>query len=162
MFSTPEGLNYGRRSMSTFTQILYHIIFATKDRQRVLRADGRQDLYKYIWGVVRNNNCHLYRIGGVEDHVHILTHVHPTVAIAELVKSIKVSTSVCIKEQRVFPEFDVWQEEYGAFTHSIHEKEALIKYIKSQEEHHRVQTFREELAELLKQADVPYDERYLE
>ena len=71
-------MNYSRTQMSTFTQILYHIVFATKDRQRVLQSERRQELFKYIWGVVRNKNCHLYRIGGVEDHVHILTSLHPS------------------------------------------------------------------------------------
>jgi putative transposase len=110
--------------MSTFTQILYHVVFATKDRQRVLRPEHRQELYKYMWGIIRNKDCHLYRIGGVEDHVHILTSLHPSVSLADLVKSIKVSTSMWIKEQRVFPEFEGWQEGYSAFTHSIQEKDA--------------------------------------
>ena len=148
--------------MSTFTQILYHIVFATKDRQRVLRPERRQELYKYLWGVIRNKDCHLYRIGGVEDHVHILTSLHPRVSLADLVKTIKVSTSMWIKEQRVFPEFESWQEGYSAFTHSIQEKDALVKYIKGQEEHHRVRTFKEELTELLKQAGVAYEEKCLE
>jgi len=148
--------------MSTFTQILYHIVFATKDRQRVLRADRRQDLYEYMRGVIRNKHCHLHRIGGVEDHVHILTSLHPTLALADLVKAIKVSTSMWIQEKKVFSEFESWQDGYSAFTHCIQEKDAIIKYIKGQEEHHRACTFKEELAELLKQAGVAHEERYLE
>ena len=148
--------------MSTFTQVLYHIVFATKDRQRVLRPERRQEMYKYIWGVIRNKDCHLYRIGGVEDHVHILTSLHPSVSLAELVKAIKVSTSLWVKENKMFSEFDGWQDGYGAFTHCFQERDAIVKYIKNQEEHHRVRTFKEELAELLKQAGVAFEERYLE
>jgi putative transposase len=148
--------------MSTFTQILYHIVFATKDRQRVLSPEKRQELYKCIWGILRNKDCHLYRIGGVEDHVHILTSLHPGVSLADLLKTIKVSTSMWIKEHRLFPQFEGWQEGYSAFTDSIQEKDVLVKYIKGQEEHHRMRTFKEELTELLKQAGVTYEERHLE
>lgn len=155
-------MNYRRGEMSTFTQILYHIVFATKDRQRVLRPDRREELLKYIWGILKNKDCHLYRINAVEDHVHILTGLHPTVSLADLVKTIKVGTSAWIKEQCVFPEFDNWQEGYGAFTIGFHEKNAIIEYIKGQQEHHRHRPFKEELAELLKKAGVKYDERYLE
>jgi REP element-mobilizing transposase RayT len=79
--------------MSTFTQIYYHIVFSTKNRERVLLANRRDDLFRYIWGILKNKDCHLYRISGVEDHLHILTEIHPTIALATLVKDIKISTS---------------------------------------------------------------------
>ncbi len=79
--------------MSTFTQIYYHVVFSTKDRVPVLAADKREKLFRYAWGILKNKDCHLYRINGVEDHVHILTSLHPTVCLADLVKEVKVSTS---------------------------------------------------------------------
>ena len=79
--------------MSTFTQIYYHFVFSTKDRLPALRPEKREDLYRYTWGILKNKNYHLYRIGGVEDLVHILTSLHPTVCLADLAKDIKISTS---------------------------------------------------------------------
>ena len=147
--------------MSTYTQILYHIIFATKNRRRVLDKAGREDLFRYMWGIVKNQECHLYRINGVEDHVHLLTSLHPMVALAGLVKDLKVASSLWIKENRVFSEFEAWQEGYGAFTHSLDEKDRLIEYIKGQEEHHRSVDFLDEYRRFLKEAGMQLDERYL-
>ena len=147
--------------MSTFTQIYYHIVFSTKGRERVLLAGKRDDLFRYTWGVLRNKNCHLYRIGGVEDHMHILTGLHPTVALASLVKDIKTSTSSWIKQNEVFPDFDHWQDGYGAFTVSHSDKDAAVEYIKGQEEHHQTISFKDELRGFLLKHGVEFDERYL-
>lgn len=75
--------------MSTFTQILYHIVFSTKNRERTLSVEKRPDIFKYIWGVIQNKKSHPYWINGVEDHLHIATHIHPTIALAPLIKDIK-------------------------------------------------------------------------
>ena len=147
--------------MSTYTQILYHIVFATKNRHRVLVQARREDLFRYVWGIIKNHQCHLYRIGGVEDHIHILSSLHPTVALADLIKAIKVASSIWIKEERVFPDFESWQEGYAAFTHSLGEKDRLIEYIKGQEEHHRTVSFLDEYRETLRAAGMELDERYL-
>ena len=77
--------------MSTYTQILYQLVFSTKNKERTLIKDKREDLYRYIWGILKNQKCHLYRIGGVEDHIHIITHLHPSVALAKLIKDISAS-----------------------------------------------------------------------
>jgi len=148
--------------MSTYTQIYYHLVFATKERESVLIKDHREDLFRYIWGVVKNKHGHLYRINGVEDHLHILTSLHPSVSLADFIKDIKVSTAKWIKEKSVFPGFRSWQEGYGAFTHATNDKDRLIEYIKGQEEHHRTRTFREELKELLNEAGVTFDEKHLD
>ena len=91
--------------MSTYTQILYQIVFSTKYREPLLNKSNREELFKYIWGVLKNKNCHLYRINGVEDHLHIVTHLHPSVSLASLVKDIKVSSSIYIKENNLFISF---------------------------------------------------------
>ena len=148
--------------MSTYTQILCHIVFSTKHRGATLAAERRRDLFAYIWGILKKNQCHLYRLNGVADHIHILTSLHPTLALAALVKDIKVASSAWIKSEKVFPMFDHWQDGYGAFTYSMNDKDALIEYIKNQEEHHRTETFADEYRRFLKEAGIEFDERYLE
>ena len=147
--------------MSTYTQILYQIVFSTKYRERTLTKNNRDELFKYIWGLLKNKKCHLYRINGVEDHLHIVTHLHPTIALSSLVKDIKVSSSLYIKEQNLFENFTSWQEGYGAFTYSIKEKDRLIEYVKNQEAHHSIKTFKDEYIELLTEHEIEFDEKYL-
>ncbi|HLO58362.1 MAG TPA: IS200/IS605 family transposase [Bacteroidales bacterium] len=147
--------------MNTFTQILYQIVFATKNHEKNLIDQNRKALFQYIFGILNEKKCHLYRIGGVRDHIHIVTHVHPTVALSDLVRDIKVASSGFIKDQHLFPNFSGWQDGYGGFTYSIEAKDNLIEYVKNQEEHHRKRTFKEELIALLKEHGIPYDEKYL-
>ena len=147
--------------MSTHTQICYHIVFSTKDRVPVLKADRREDLFRYIWGIVKNRKSHLYRINGPEDHVHILTSLHPTVNLADFVKEIKTGTALWIKEKSVFRSFSHWQDGYGAFTHSKAEISPLIEYIKGQAEHPKRTTFAEEYRKLSVEAGIEFDERFM-
>ncbi len=147
--------------MSTYTQILYQIVFGTKHHHMTLVKEHREELFKYIWGILENKKCHLYRINGIENHVHILTHLHPSVSLAGLVKDIKLASTKFIKEKNLFPAFEGWQDGYGAFTYSLDAKDNLINYIKNQVEHHREKTFREEYIELLKEHGIEYDEKYL-
>lgn len=148
--------------MSTYTQILYQIVFSTKSRKPTLLKENRTELFKYIWGILKNKKCHLYRINGVEDHLHIVTHIHPTVALASLVKDIKLAASAHIKENNLFPDFRGWQEGYAAFTYSIDAKDNLIEYVKNQEAHHKTKTFKEELIALLLEHGIEFEEKYLE
>ena len=147
--------------MSTYTQIIYQIVFSTKDRKHTLDKENRAALFKFIWGILKNKNCHLYRINGVEDHIHIVTHIHPMVALGKLVKDIKLGATSYIKEVGLFPKFGGWQDGYAAFTYSIDAKENLIEYEKNQEVHHQTMTFKEELIELLEEHGIPYEEKYL-
>jgi putative transposase len=144
-----------------YTQFLYQIVFSTKYRKKVLIPEGRDKLFKYITGILKNKNCHLYQINGVEDHIHILTHIHQSIAVAKLVQTVKTASSSWIKENRIFPEFTNWQTKYGAFTYHIREKERLINYIKRQEEHHRKKNSVDEFKELLIEHGIEFDERYL-
>lgn len=156
--ANPERTN---KNMSTYTQILYQIVFGTKNRERTLTVNNRKELFKYICGILQNKKCHLYQINGVEDHLHILTHLHPSVALADLIKDIKLASSKYIKEKNLFPKFNGWQDGYGAFTYSIDRKDVLINYIKNQEERHRIKTFREEYIELLQAHGIDFEEKYL-
>jgi REP element-mobilizing transposase RayT len=147
--------------MNTYTQILYQIIFAPKNHEKALNADNRQDLYKYIFGILKNKRCHLYRIGGVSDHIHIITHLHPLISLASIVKDIKVASTEYIKTRKLFPMFSGWQDGYGGFTYSFNDKDRLIEYVKNQEEHHRTKTFKEEFIELLIEQGIECNDKYL-
>ena len=147
--------------MSTFTQILYHIVFSTKYRERTLSRDSRPEIFKYIWGVIEGHKSHPYWINGVEDHLHIATHIHPTVPLSTLVKNIKLASSSHIGDHRIFKSFAGWQDGYAAFTCSYQDKDRLINYIKNQEEHHKKVSFKEELIALLNEHGIEFDERYL-
>jgi len=148
--------------MSTYTQILYHIVFATKNREPVLHKDRRDDLYKYIWGIIKKRDGHLYRIGGIDDHVHILCSLHPSITLADLLKEIKVATAQWIKANQAFPGFTHWQGGYGAFPCSGHSKERVIEYIRNQEAHHAKVSAADELKRLLSDAGIEYDPKYFE
>lgn len=147
--------------MSTYTQSLIQIVFSTKYREKTLTKPNREELFRYIWGVLKNNDCHLYRIGGINDHIHIATHIHPAVSVAELVKDIKLASSDYIKKQNLFPDFSGWQSGYGWFTYSFRDKDQLIEYVKNQEKHHEAKDYITELIELLKEHEVEFDEKYL-
>jgi putative transposase len=146
--------------MSSYRQLLYHLVFRTKDSLPAIKQDNVSQLYAYISGIIRNKNSHLYRINGIENHVHILTDVHPSVALADLVKEIKVSTSIWMKNNGLFPAFNGWSEGYGSFTCSYMDIGGLIEYIKNQQEHHAKKTFEEEYRKLLLEYGVKIDERY--
>jgi len=118
--------------MSTFTQILYQVVFGTKNKERTLNRKNRAEVFKYISGILRNKNCHLYQINGVEDHLHIITHLHPSIALASLVKDIKLASSKYIQERKLLPCFNGLQNGYAAFTYSIEAKDKLIEYVKNQ------------------------------
>lgn len=147
--------------MTTYTQLIYQIVFSTKNRRPALHKNNRDHLFKYVSGLLENKKCHLYRINGVEDHLHIVTHIHPTISISSLVKDIKLASSIFIKEQGLFPNFDGWQEGYGAFTYSIKEKDRLIAYVINQEEHHSKKSFLDEYKALLSNHEIEFDKKYL-
>ena len=142
-------------------QIFYQIVFGTKDREATLMEEHCEELYKYIWGVIKNNNCKLYRINGMEDHIHIFSDLHPSVSLADYIKSIKVSSSKWMKENGKFSKFKNWQESYGAFTYSIEQKDVIINYVKNQKEHHKKESFYEEYKRILIENAIEFDEKYL-
>jgi REP element-mobilizing transposase RayT len=131
------------------------------NRERTLKTEKRVELYKYIWGIMKNKKCHLYQIGGIEDHIHIVTHIHPTISLSALIKDIKVASSEYIKKESLFQNFTGWQDGYAAFTYSLSEKDKLVNYVKNQVEHHKVITYHEELKQLLIEQQIEFDEKYL-
>ena len=147
--------------MSTYRQIFYQIVFGTKYRKPVIVKKYDEELYKFIYGIIKNNHCHLYRINGIEDHIHIMSDLHPSICLSDYVKEIKVSSSKWMKECGKFPEFEEWQTGYGAFTYSIREKDMIINYIKKQKKHHQSESFYDEYKRLLIENGIEFDEKYL-
>ena len=145
----------------SYRQIFYQIVFGTKHRQPTIPESHCNELYQYISGIIKKKNCHLYRINGIEDHLHIFSDLHPTVSLSNYIKDIKVASNNWMKANGNFPEFDAWQERYAAFTYSIREKDMIINYIKNQKEHHKVETFYDEFKRLLEENGIEFDEKYL-
>jgi len=111
-------------------------------------------------GIIRNKNCFLYRINGMEDHIHILCDLHPSIALADYMRDIKTPTSVWLKQSGKFPDFNGWGEGYAALTYEWKDKEMIANYIKNQPEHHQKESFENELRRLLEEYEVVVDERY--
>jgi len=147
--------------MGTYRQIFYQIVFSTKNRELAIAENHCEELYRYISGVIKNKNCKLYRINGIEDHIHIFSDLHPSVSLADYIKDIKVSSSLWMKECGRFPKFKGWQDGYGAFTYNIREKEMIINYVKNQKQHHKTENFYDEYKRLLIENEIEFDEKYL-
>jgi REP-associated tyrosine transposase len=148
--------------MSTYTQILYQIVFGSFDYTPFLNQENENVLFPYIVGILKNKSCHSYIVGGASNHVHIITHIHPTEAPAYLVKDIKLAShKLILQNPKLFSHFTGWQVGYSCFTYHISSKDKLIKYVENQREHHKIFSFKEELKELLNEHSVNYNEDYL-
>ena len=121
----------------------------------------REDLFRYLWGIIKNHEGHVFRLNGVEDHVHILTSLHPTDWPGGFGEGHQDRQRQMDQGKQGVSAVDHWQEGYGAFTHSVRDKAALIEYIKNQEEHHRQVDFLDEYRKLLRDAGIEFDEKYL-
>lgn len=146
--------------MSSYKQILYHIIFGTKNREATLSLEHSDILYKYIWSIIGQKNGVLYHINGMEDHIHILSDLHPSIALADYVRDIKRATSGWLAASELFPDFKGWAEGYGAFTYTWRDREKIINYIRNQREHHKSYSYEDEYRRLLKEFDIKIDERF--
>ena len=146
--------------MSSYRQHLYHIVFRTKDSLPTICQDNSTDLYAYIAGIIKHKRSHLYRINGVENHLHILTDMNPSIAPIDLIKDIKVSTSIWMKQSNLFVDFNGWSVGYGSFTCSYKDIASLINYIKNQQEHHKKISFEDEYRKLLLECGINPDEKF--
>ena len=145
----------------SLSYILLHLIFSTKDRAPILDSPVRTPLHAYLATVVRDMDCECYRAGGVADHVHLAVRLSRTVTAAELAGKLKTTSSKWIKAK--FPDLGdfAWQNGYGAFSVGPSQLSALMRYIDTQDEHHRRKTFQEEYREILGKYGIPCDERYV-
>lgn len=144
----------------SLSNVLVHLVFSTKHRDRALNPEVREELFPYFIGALRNNGCPSIQVGGVEDHVHLLFQQSRTITIAQVVQEVKTSSSKWMKDRWSLPGF-AWQAGYGAFSVSPGDVEAAVAYIRNQEQHHRKLSFQDEYRELLRLAGVPCDERYM-
>ncbi len=147
--------------MGTYRQIYYQVVFSTKNRERTISEEYENELYKYIWGIINEHKCKLYRINSVPDHIHIFSDLHPAICLSDFVKNIKVASSIWMKSSGKFPQFSGWQDGYGAFTYSVREKDMIIEYIKNQKQHHQRENFFDEYKRLLIDHGIDFDEKYL-
>ena len=146
--------------MSSYRQILYHIIFRTKNSHKTLVIEHSNDFYAYISGIIRNKGCFVYQINGVENHIHILSDLHPTIALADFMRDMKTASSIWLKESLKFPGFESWSDGYAALTYAWKDKEMMINYIKNQKEHHKHETFEDELRGLLIEHGIEINEKF--
>jgi len=146
--------------MSSYRQHLYHIVTRTKNNIPALGLEHSDELFAYITGIIKNKNSFLYRINGVQNHIHILTDMHPSIAPADFVKDIKVYSSLWIKKSGLFPGFEGWAEGYASLTCSFGDLERLITYIKNQQSHHYKESFEDEYRRLIEEAGIKIDNLY--
>jgi REP element-mobilizing transposase RayT len=147
--------------MNTYRQILYHIIFCTHNRQNSLPTEHHKEQFKYIWGIIKNKQSKLYRINGTENHIHILSDLHQSIALADFIKDIKGSSSKWMKGSGKFVTFIGWASGYCALTYSIKEKNTIIEYIKNQKEHHKTISFEDEYLKHLKENGIEFEARHV-
>jgi REP element-mobilizing transposase RayT len=146
--------------MSSYRQNLYHLVIRTKNSLPAINQNNADQLYAYISGIIKNKESHLYRTNGIENHIHILTDIHPSIALADFVRDLKVSTSLWMKKNRLFPGFHGWADGYGSFTCAFKDLDVLIDYINTQKKHHRKKTFEEEYRLLIQECGIMIDERF--
>jgi REP element-mobilizing transposase RayT len=146
----------------SLAKILVHTVFSTKDRRPYLRDDGlREEMHRYLGGIVSNLDCQPIIVGGVEDHVHLLSALARTCSAAEMVKELKRGSSLWIKTKSPNLQDFSWQNGYGMFSIGFSQIPAVTQYIANQPEHHRRLTFQEEFRGLLERYQIEYDERYV-
>ena len=148
-------------SMGTYTRILYQIVFQTKHWEETLTKQNRERLFTFISGILIKKECFVYQVGGVENHIHIITHVHPNIAVSQLVKDIKLASTTLIRSERLFSHFKGWNEGFGAFTYTPEMIDNLIKYVLNQEAHHKKETPQEEYLRLLREFEIEFEEKYI-
>jgi REP element-mobilizing transposase RayT len=146
---------------NTYSQIYIQIVFAVSGRENLIKSEWKEELYKYITGIVKNHGQKLIAIGGVDDHIHILLGIEPSIKLSDLVKEIKANSSRFINEKRFIKGKFYWQEGFGAFSYSRSQIGAVISYIQNQEKHHAKKNFRNEYKDFLQKFEVKYDEKYL-
>ena len=146
----------------SLAKILVHTVFSTKDRRPFLRDEPlRDELYRYLGGILSNLDCQPIIVGGVEDHVHLFCALSRTCSAAEMVKEVKRGSSLWLKTRNPDLHDFAWQNGYGIFSVGFSQIESVKAYIAGQEEHHRRVSFQDEFRQLLKRYEIEFDERYV-
>jgi len=146
---------------NTYTQIHIHMVFAVQNHECIIKKSWKDELFKYMTGIIQNHNHKVLALNGMPDHVHILIGMRPTQSLSELMQDIKGDSSKWINQKGFVRGKFSWQEGYGAFSYSKSHVDKAIDYIKAQEKHHQKKSFMEEYREFLEKFEVDYDERYI-
>jgi REP element-mobilizing transposase RayT len=146
----------------SLAKILLHTVFSTKDRRPLLRDPAlREELHRYLGGSLNNLDCQTIIVGGVEDHVHLLSTLSRTCQPSDLVKEAKRGSSLWIKTRMPEMRDFAWQSGYGIFSIGFSQIETVRRYIAEQEAHHRKTTYQDEFRQLLERYEIAYDDRYV-
>ena len=146
---------------NTYTQIYLHIVFAVRGRDSMIKPEHKEEIHKYITGIIQKRDHKLIAINSMPDHVHILIGYDPKKGLSELVRDIKAGSSKFINDSRWLKTKFFWQEGYGAFSYSRSQLDRIVKYIENQEEHHQKKDFRAEYLDMLEKFSVDYNPKYL-
>lgn len=146
---------------NTYTQMYVQIIFAVQNRENLIHETHREEIEKYICGIISNHKSKPLAIYCNPDHLHVLIGLHPTVAVSDLTRDIKASSSKFINEKKWLRGKFNWQEGFGAFTYAKSQIDAVVNYIHNQPIHHQNQTFKTEYLTALKNFEIEYDEKYV-
>ena len=144
----------------SYTRLLYHIVFRTKYRIPCIVEAYEEELYRYIWGIVKNKEGVLYRIGGMPDHLHLCAELTAKQSLADFVRDIKASSSRWLRENPHFPQFQSWGQKYAAFSLGLEEKDRIVNYIAGQKAHHSSVSLEDELRDLLQRHGCEINELY--
>ena len=146
---------------NTFSQLYVHTVFAVKGRENRINIKFKDELYKYICGIVNNNHQKVYAINGMPDHIHILISMKPNCMLSDLMRDIKAGSSKWINEKKYIMGKFQWQEGFGAFSVSQSQVDKVIAYIDNQEKHHQKLSFKDEYKGLLQSYKIEFDEKYV-
>ena len=145
----------------TYSQIYIQIVFAVKGRENLISAKWKDELHKYIAGIIKGKNQKPIIVNGMPDHIHVFVGLKPSMKISDLVRDIKNNSTNFINANKFVRGKFFWQEGYGAFSYSHSQINDVYHYIARQEEHHKKKSFREEYLNFLKKYEIEYDEKYL-
>ncbi len=146
---------------NTFTQMYIQVVFAVKGRQNLIAEKYRNEIEKYICGIIKNNKSKALAIYCNPDHIHVLLGIHPSISVSNMLRDIKANSSKFVNDKKWFKGKFRWQEGYGAFTYSKSQIDAVVKYILNQPLHHKKITFKEEYLKILNDLEIQFDEQYL-
>jgi putative transposase len=145
----------------TFSQVYIQVVFSVKGRECVLQKPWRDDVFKYMSGIIKAKNHKPIIVNGVEDHVHLFIGLRPSSSISDLIRDVKNNSSNFINDHNLVKGKFSWQEGYGVFSYSHSQIDQVYNYILNQEEHHAKKTFKEEYLDFLDKFEVPFEEKYL-
>ena len=145
----------------SFVNLVFHLVWSTKNREKLLHKSFREELYEYIGGMAKKRKSVLLAAGGIEDHIHLLIGAHQSTSISDFVRDIKSNSSIWIKENQSALKGFGWQTKYGAFSVSQSNVNEVKLYISKQEEHHKQMSYQDEFILLLEKHGIPFDKQFL-